>query len=207
MDADGELFFSDRQAKRMERALAKQEFGFGQGGYQPSEFIKRYLPDGFFDLLLVDEGHEYKNSGSAQGQAMGVLAQKSRKAILLTGTLMGGYADDLFYLLWRIMPGIMLEDGFAYNAQNSLGPAAMSFMREHGVLKDVFRETQDGNHRTAKGKRMTVHTSKAPGFGPKGVMRYVLPFTAFLKLKDIGGNVLPTYDEYFIDVALNPDQA
>jgi len=207
MDENGDLVFSDRQAKRMERALAKQEFGFGQGGYQPSEFIKRYFPAGFFDLLLIDEGHEYKNSGSAQGQAMGVLAQKARKAILLTGTLMGGYADDLFYLLWRAMPGVMLEDGYGYNSQNSLGPAAMSFMREHGVLKDVFKETQDGNHRTAKGKRMTVHTSKAPGFGPKGVMRYVLPFTAFLKLKDIGGNVLPSYDEYFIDVDMEPEQA
>jgi hypothetical protein len=104
------------------------------------------------------------------------------------------------------MPGVMLKDGYTYNSQNSLGSAAMSFMREHGVLKDVFKETQDGNHRTAKGRRMTVHTSKAPGFGPKGVMRYVLPFTAFLKLKDIGGNVLPRYDEYFVNVGMNVDQ-
>ncbi|RMN24363.1 DEAD/DEAH box helicase [Pseudomonas coronafaciens pv. zizaniae] len=43
-----------------------------------------------FDLLVVNEGHEYKNSGSAQGQAMGVLAAKARKTVLLTGTLMGG---------------------------------------------------------------------------------------------------------------------
>ena len=207
MDDDGDLVFSDRQAKRMERALAKQEFGFGQGGYQPSEFIKRYLPEGFFDVLLVDEGHEYKNSGSAQGQAMGVLAEKSRKTILLTGTLMGGYADDLFYLLWRVMPARMLEDGYRYNIQNSLGPAAMSFMRQHGVLKDVFKETNDGNHRTAKAKRMTVHTSKAPGFGPKGVIRYVLPYTAFLKLKDIGGNVLPPYQESFMNVSMSAVQA
>ena len=47
--------------------MANIEFGFG-GGYQPTEFIKRYLPDGYFDLLVVDEGHEYKNSGSAQGR-------------------------------------------------------------------------------------------------------------------------------------------
>jgi len=95
MDDEGELVFSDRQATRMERALAKLEFSFGQGGYQASEFIKRYLPQGYFDLMLVDEGHEYKNDGSAQGQAMGVLANKVRKVLLLTGTLMGGYADDL----------------------------------------------------------------------------------------------------------------
>ncbi|MFG6179703.1 DEAD/DEAH box helicase, partial [Halomonas sp. THAF12] len=103
MDGNGELVFSDRQAKRMEKAMATTEFGFGEGGYQPTEFIKRYLPDQTFDLLIVDEGHEYKNAGSAQGQAMGVLAAKVKKALLLTGTLMGGYADDLFYLLFRIL--------------------------------------------------------------------------------------------------------
>ena len=206
MNDEGELVFSDRQAKRMETALAKQEFGFGQGGYQPSEFIKRYLPDGFFDLLLVDEGHEYKSQGSAQGQAMGVLAGKSRKTILLTGTLMGGYADDLFHLLWRIMPKVMMQDGYQYNASNSLGAAAMAFMRKHGILKEVYKESSRGNHRTAKGKRVEAHTTKAPGFGPKGVAHYVLPFTAFLKLSQIGGNVLPSYDEDFIDIPMTGDQ-
>ncbi|WP_164066872.1 hypothetical protein, partial [Serratia marcescens] len=69
-----------------ERALAGFEFSFGEGGYQPTEFIKRYLPRGYFGLLVVDEGHEYKNQGSAQGQAMGVLASQCRKALLLTRT-------------------------------------------------------------------------------------------------------------------------
>lgn len=41
MDGDGELVFSDRQAKRMERAMATMEFSLGQGGYQPTEFVKR----------------------------------------------------------------------------------------------------------------------------------------------------------------------
>lgn len=85
MDGDGELVFSDRQATRLERALATAEFGFGQGGYQPTEFFKRYMPKGFVDLLVVDEGHEYKNEGSAQGQAMGVLACLAKKVLLLTG--------------------------------------------------------------------------------------------------------------------------
>ena len=207
MDEDGELVFSDRQAARMERAMANLEFSFGQGGYQPTEFIKRYLPDGYFDLLVVDEGHEYKNEGSAQGQAMGVLANKVRKVLLLTGTLMGGYADDLFYLLWRIMPRRMIEDGYRYNGRGSLGSAAMAFMRDHGILKDIYKESEGDNHRTARGKRMTVRTVKAPGFGPKGIARYVLPFTAFLKLKDIGDKVLPPYHEHFQEVTMTADQA
>ncbi|MDK2126763.1 SNF2-related protein [Parachitinimonas caeni] len=96
MGADGEFVFSDSQAKRLERALANTEVSFGQGGYQASEFVKRQLPQGFFSLLIADEAHEYKNVDSAQGQAMAVLARKCRKTLLLTGTLMGGYADDLF---------------------------------------------------------------------------------------------------------------
>ena len=39
MDANGELVFSDRQAHRMERAMANMEFGFGEGGYQPSDCL------------------------------------------------------------------------------------------------------------------------------------------------------------------------
>ena len=207
MDEDGELVFSDKQARRMERAMANLEFGFGQGGYQATEFIKRYLPNGYFSNLIVDEGHEYKNDASAQGQAMGVLANKVRKVLLLTGTLMGGYADDLFFLLWRIMPQRMIEDGFVYNNRGSLGTAAMSFMREYGILKDIYTESEGDSHRTAKGKRITVRTAKGPGFGPKGIARYVLPYTVFLKLRDIGGNVLPAYDEHFINVAMTCDQA
>ncbi|RQR79187.1 DEAD/DEAH box helicase [Burkholderia sp. Bp9012] len=207
MDDSGELVFSDRQAHRMERAMASMEFGFGEGGYQPSEFIKRYLPQGTFDLLIADEAHEYKNGGSAQGQAMGVLAAKARKTLLLTGTLMGGYGDDLFYLLFRALPGRMIEDGYRPTKSGSMTSAAMAFMRDHGVLKDIYSESKGTAHKTAKGSKITVRTVKAPGFGPKGVLRCVLPFTVFLKLKDIGGNVLPPYDEEFREVAMAPEQA
>lgn len=205
MNESGDLVFSDRQSVRIERSLAKTEFGFGQGGYQPTEFIKRYLPNQCFDLLIVDEGHEYKNGDSAQGQAMGVLASKVKKTLLLTGTLMGGYASDLFYLLWRINPSKMIQCGFS--AQSSMGAASLSFMREHGVLKDVFKESEGNSHKTARGKKITARTSKAPGFGPKGIVDHVLPITAFLKLSDIGQNVLPAYTEEIINVAMTKTQS
>jgi SNF2 family DNA or RNA helicase len=206
MDSKGELVFSDRQAHRMERALANMEFGFGEGGYQPSEYIKRFLPQNTFDLLVVDESHEYKNGGSAQGQAMGVLAAKARKTLLLTGTLMGGYASDLFYLLFRSLPGRMIEDGYRPAQNGSLSSASMAFMRDHGVLKEIYSESKGEAHKTARGTKVSVRTVKAPGFGPKGIMRCLLPYTVFLKLKDIGGNVLPPYDEEFRNVAMAPEQ-
>ena len=207
LDDEGEFVFSDRQAERMEKALGRLEFAFGQGSYQPSEFIKRFLPKDFFNVALVDEGHEYKAAASAQAEAMAVLVSQVKKTVLLTGTLMGGYADDVFYLLWRLLPERFIEDGFTYNASRSLGAAAMAFMRRHGVLRDVFKETQGDHYRTARAKKMTVHTSKAPGFGPQGITRYILPYTVFLKLREIGGDVLPPYEEEFIEVPMAPDQA
>ena len=210
MDENGEFVFSDHQATRLDRALSKTEFSLGRGGYQPTEFIKRYLPKDYFGLMVVDEGHEYKNYGTAQGQAMGVLARCVRKVICLTGTLMGGYADDLFYLLWRLHPQAMLEDGFGYNKSGTLGTGAMQFMRQHGVLKDVIRssgkEYDAGSFESSKAKRTQVRTAKAPGMSPLGIMRYVLPITVFLKLRELGDNVLPAYEEIFRPVEMTPQQ-
>lgn len=186
--------------------MAKTQFAFGQGDYQASEFIKRYLPKGFFDLMVIDEAHEYKNGGSAQGQAMQVLASCTKQTLLLTGTLMGGYAEDLFYLLWRCMPNIMMKDGYTYH-NGRLGSAAMAFSQEHGIIKEIMKVSSEDNHKTAKGKNIRVSQTRAPGFGPLGVARYVLPYTAFLKLKDIGGNILPAYEEFFDGVDLDADMA
>ena len=209
MDEEGELVFSDRQAARMERALGRLEFSFAKGGYQVTEAIKRYLPQGFFGLLVADEAHEYKNAGSSQGQAFGVLSAKATKVLLLTGTLMGGYADDIFHLLWRAMPQRMVEDGYRYNGRGSLGSAAMAFMRHHGVLKEIHkhREVEEGDHATSKGKRISVHTAKGPGFGPLGIMRYVVPYTVFMKLRDLGEGVLPDYQEELVEVEMSEAQA
>ena len=60
-------------------------------GYAKAEFIKRYLPKSFFDLVILDEVHELKGGGTAQGQAMSCLIARSRKVLALSGTLMGGY--------------------------------------------------------------------------------------------------------------------
>lgn len=205
MDGNGELVFSDRQALRMERALANIEFGFGEGGYQPSEYIKRYLPQNAFDLFVVDEGHEYKSADSAQGLAMDVLASKARKVLLLTGTLMGGYADDIYYLLFRILTHRMLEEGYRPGRNGSLRAGAMRFMQDHGVLKEIHSESSSTAYKTSKGKKNSVRVSKAPGFGPKGILRCLLPYTAFLKLSDMG-KILPPYHEELREIDMTAEQ-
>jgi len=41
---------------------------------------------------------------------------------------------------------------------------------------------------------------------PKGICRYVLPYTVFLKLKDVG-DVLPAYNEHYIEIDMEAEQA
>src|SRR3546814_19031588 len=109
---------------------------------------------------------------------------------------MGGYADDLFHLLFRALPGRMIEDGYRPSSSGSMSSAAMAFMRDHGVLKDIFSETDGPAHKTAKGPKVTVRTVKAPGFGTKGLLRCILPETIFLKLRYMWGNIPPYNDEF-----------
>src|SRR3546814_2721347 len=68
MDGNGELVFSEWQANRMERAMANMEFGFGEGGYQPSEFIKRQLPQGTSDLLIAAAARTEEHMSVLQSQ-------------------------------------------------------------------------------------------------------------------------------------------
>jgi SNF2 family DNA or RNA helicase len=51
-----------------------------------------------------------------------------------------------------------------------------------------------------------VNTVKGPGFGPLGIAQCVLPFTVFLKLKDIGQKVLPPYNERYVDIEMDSNQ-
>ena len=42
-----------------------------------------------------------------QGHAFHILAQSCRKTITMTGTLMNGYVNSMYYLLYRLLPQAM----------------------------------------------------------------------------------------------------
>ena len=196
-DSEGNFVFKDKHAAALEKTLGRLEFALRMISYQPSEYVKRYFPRKAFSLTLIDEAHEYKNAGSAQGQAMAVLCNEAEKVLCLTGTLMGGYASDLFYLLFRAMPGVMVKMGYGANRHNSFAAAETRFMRQHGCLIDVFSYSGDQSEsfQTARGKKTTLHVKKAPGFGPMGIAQFILPHTVFMCLTDLGEGILPAYSE------------
>ena len=66
-----------------------------------ADYIARRHPR-LFKLLVVDEAHQYKGESADRAYAFGQLANTIPATLLLTGTLFGGMAPSLFYLLYRI---------------------------------------------------------------------------------------------------------
>ena len=79
-------------------------------------------------------------------------------------------------------------------------------MRQYGVLKDVYVTDKEDSHKTAKGNKSRHRVTKAPGFSPVGVMRHILPITVFVRLSDLGENVLPAYTEQMIELEMSDVQ-
>jgi len=60
----------------------------------PIEFISRYL-NKWFDYGIADELHQL-GGDTAQGNALGSITKACKKTMGLTGTLLGGFSDDIF---------------------------------------------------------------------------------------------------------------
>ena len=78
-----------------------------------SSFIGQHMKH-FFRYGILDEVHEAKASDTAQGNTLGTLAVVVEKTIVLTGTLTGGMASDVFNVLFRIDAKRMLAHGYEY---------------------------------------------------------------------------------------------
>jgi hypothetical protein len=152
-----------------------------------ADYIGRHMP-GFFDLLVVDEQHEYKARGSAQGLAAGTLAEASRRTLTLTGTLMGGYASTLFYLLWRFSPPVREE--FAYREEQR-------WVARYGIVERITRKGGDDDSyedgRVSRRRGYRTRTVEKPGVSP-AVLFHLIGNTAFLRLADVAAG-LPEYRE------------
>ena len=121
-----------RRTKRGGRfeALCGRADGSKVRRYAPIEFIGRYLNAGFFDYAIADEVHELKGADTAQGNALGTLAACADRIAILTGTLLGGYADEIYEILFRLDAPKMLREGF------EPGPAGLrAFSETYGVRR------------------------------------------------------------------------
>jgi len=161
--------------------------------YAPIDFIGRYM-DGFFDYAIADEVHELKGD-TAQGNALGTLASSAQRIVILTGTLLGGYADELFNILFRLNPRKMLAEGFVP------GEAGLrAFSEAYGVLEKVTVIEPKDN--VCSEARVTKRVKRRPGASPLLFGRFLLELGAFVSLEDIS-EALPSYQEEVISVEMD----
>ena len=78
----------------------------------PLDFIGRFMPR-WFDYAICDEAHQLAND-TAQGNGLGTLAACADRTVILTGTLLGGYASDVYNLLFRLEAGKMAAHGYEW---------------------------------------------------------------------------------------------
>src|SRR6185437_13086182 len=114
----------------------------------------------------------------------------------LTGTLLGGYADDIYNTLFRLEAGRMKEHGFEWGTAGR-----SSFTQEYGVLESVTRIEPEDNACSNKAKTTSVVRRK-PGASPLLFGEFLMQLCAFVFLEDISAELTP-YDETFVSVPMD----
>lgn len=163
--------------------------------YSPATFIKKHLK-GWFDYAIFDECHLYKGGATAQGNAMEALVKASRKQLLLTGTLLNGYANAIFYLLYRVAPGLMKKRGFEWGDE-------LKFAQQYGVVVSKYEFNEGGYNKTSRGKQIDQPRVK-PGISPMVIVDFLLPYQLTLDLSDMS-KFLPPLKEKVIPVGSDSD--
>lgn len=137
-------------------------------------------------LLIADEAHEYRHD-SLQGRALSRLLGVARWAVLLTGTLFGGKASELFRLLRLTSPEL-----------RALAMTEEAFVRAYGHIEEI--EVIDEARRY--GRRVSrPRILERPGIS-MAVFRFLLNRAAFGSLADVAA-ALPGYAEERVE--LRPD--
>lgn len=132
------------------------------------------------DILIADECHIY-NKESNQGMTFATLCKVCKVKIAMTGTLTGGKASDLFYMLWRLIPQRMKKLGYTYEDVNL-------FIEHYGRRKKVTKEYLNKAifNKTGKGKKSSSGWQEIPGISPDIYTNFLSGIMVSRKIEDMG---------------------
>lgn len=157
-----------------------------QKGYRTAnaiDMIVKRFGKNFFDCSIADEAHLYAAT-SNQGESFSKLCKISKVNLALTGTLTGGKASHLFYMLYRMIPHKMSKY-FKYNELTK-------FIDHYGRRKKVTKE-YGGNstyNKSGVGRTSTSY-SEIPGISPLLYSHFLADIVVSRKLEDMGFNLPP----------------
>ena len=188
-------------------------------------FIANKMPKAF-TYLIIDELHEQKSDSSGQATACGKLISSTRYCLGMTGTLIGGYANHLFPLLFRMSGDRLREEGFEWAKD-------LAFTERYGRIERIVTTKESAGELTLTTSNRSMRRDRSgrserrrpvPGVMPALFGRHLIDKAIFLALEDmadnlprlreyVGGPPQPDYDDddhrFHIDcrVSMAPEQA
>lgn len=164
--------------------------------WEPAKYIHKHMKR-FFDYLIIDEVHEEKSADSAQANAVGALVAATKYHIALTGTLIGGYANHMRPLLWRLCGQKMQRLGYNWRTE-------MPFNRDYGRIETTIWQKESSSsgssNSNSRGRTSTKKDEKVkPGIMPTIFGDLLMEQCVFLGLAEISEN-LPALEEHVVAV-------
>lgn len=162
---------------------------------QPRRYpLAKYIVDRrkeMFDFLILDEGHEYATEGSAQERAAHRLTTLGLPTILMSGSIMNGYAASLFTNMWALSPE------FRQEFDRGEGGA---FEDRYGYRKRLVQDREEGEivafgSQTDRVERSERDVGAAPGVLPLFLFRHLLPSAVTLHKADLRIDLPPLSQE------------
>ncbi len=136
-----------------------------------------------FSVFVADECHEYATEGSAQEKAGHRMCNLKIPVILMTGSLMNGYAESLFTNMWAISEEFRKEFARTDSAR---------FVDRYGYRERVVSDKDDKSGEviefgstTDRVTRTARVTGDAPGVLPLFLFRHLLQVSVTLHKADL----------------------
>jgi hypothetical protein len=172
--------------------------------YSIAKWASRQLPDSWWrsTMLIIDEGHEMANGETAQSISAQRMAARAGSVLLLTGSLMSGYARSLFHVLRLANPAFRRE--WAYGDEGRF-VAAYGFSRYKATFaaeKAPSKRGRQSDRRSSKDGNLQ-RVGDAPGVAPAAVLRHVLPAAAVVHQEDLELDIPPMF-EHEVAVEIDP---
>ncbi|GKS12863.1 hypothetical protein YDYSY3_38630 [Paenibacillus chitinolyticus] len=163
----------------------------------PADIFKRYFKNRF-DLAIGDECHEL-TGGSAQAHAFHVLMGCAKRTLAMTGTLMNGYASNLFELIYRMMPRRLKSLGFEWGDVGK-------WIDLYGVRERVTKTRQDTDlNSSSNGNSTRKSTKERPAAAPQLFTDILSDVACFIQMADMF-EVLPKLQEGPLNVSLQGER-
>ena len=164
--------------------------------WPPAVYIANKMPKAF-TYLIIDELHEQKSDSSGQATACGKLISSTRYCLGMTGTLIGGYANHLFPLLFRMSGERLREEGFEWAKD-------LAFTERYGRIERIVTTKESAGELTLTTSNRSMRRDRSgrserrrpvPGVMPALFGRHLIDKAIFLSLEDMADN-LPKLREY-----------